>query len=60
MDEQSWWDRRSLSRLDFIKYSLASGVVVWAGLQAPPPLLLVLGPLATALVRAGLLVVRSR
>jgi alkaline phosphatase D len=39
LGEQGWWERGSLSRLDFLRYSLAGGVVVWAGSQVPAALI---------------------
>lgn len=33
--EQDWRDDFHLSRKDFLKYSLSTGVVMWAGTQVP-------------------------
>jgi alkaline phosphatase D len=35
MGEGSGWARYHLSRRDFLRYSLATGAVVWAGSQVP-------------------------
>ncbi len=37
MGEQSGWDKFHLNRRDFLKYSLATGVVVWAGSSVAGP-----------------------
>ena len=37
MSEQNGWDRYFLSRRDFLRYSLATGVVVWAGSSMAGP-----------------------
>ncbi len=37
MSEQNGWDRFHLNRRDFLKYSLATGVVVWAGSSLAGP-----------------------
>ena len=37
MSEQNGWDQYYLSRRDFLRYSLATGVVVWAGSSLAGP-----------------------
>lgn len=37
MSEQNVWDQYHLSRRDFLRYSLATGVVVWAGSSLAGP-----------------------
>ncbi len=37
MSEQNGWDRYSVSRRDFLRYSLSTGVVLWAGSSLTGP-----------------------
>ncbi len=37
LSEHNRWDRYSLSRGDFLRYSLSTGVVLWAGSSVAGP-----------------------